>query len=361
MVKKEIEARTIMYVQQIAHLHITIDQINARLKDLADNYKDVRYAYIVHDKDMVEDTNKAVEPHIHVMVQVGKSNNWALSKWADDLFSDTAEHVQKWKGQYNTGVSYLCHLTDSAVAAGKFQYPMEDVVSNEDVPKLLKKIKKAVNNTSKGTVNNALLRLDAGIESFDSLANSLMGKDKVDFLRKAKTILEYQQSQVEDISEPLEVIYIYGESGSGKTRLAWELAGDEPTYITGSSKHPWDGYKGESVVIWDDARFKGNDPSEILRLLDPHAKTRIAPARFNDKNLNNVKTIYITTIDNPYRLWTSAFQNEPVAQFKRRLADVYHVKKTTYELENSRKNKKLPWLETTAKSNKIKSDDKQTD
>src|SRR5699024_1838348 len=98
MVKKEIEARTIMYVQQIAHLHITIDQINARLKDLADNYKDVRYAYIVHDKDMVEDTNKAVEPHIHVMVQVGKSNNWALSKWADDLFSDTAEHVQKWKG-----------------------------------------------------------------------------------------------------------------------------------------------------------------------------------------------------------------------------------------------------------------------
>jgi len=203
MVKKEIEARTIMYVQQIAHLHITIDQINARLKDLADNYKDVRYAYIVHDKDMVEDTNKAVEPHIHVMVQVGKSNNWALSKWADDLFSDTAEHVQKWKGQYNTGVSYLCHLTDSAVAAGKFQYPMEDVVSNEDVPKLLKKIKKAVNNTSKGTVNNALLRLDAGIESFDSLANSLMGKDKVDFLRKAKTILEYQQSQVEDISNRL--------------------------------------------------------------------------------------------------------------------------------------------------------------
>ena len=360
MTEKTIKARTIMYEQQIEHLKMSVDEIGEMLKDYSINRAGFRYAYIIHDKDIDKSTNERVKPHIHVMVQLGKGQAWTLRYWASQ-FDDNVQQIEKWKGHYNNGLSYLCHMTDGAVSASKFPYPPEDVVSNEDVPALLAKIKKAVENSSKGAVNAALVKLDAKVETLDALANSLLGKDKVDFLRKAKTIVEYQQGQVEDISEPLEVIYIYGASGSGKTRLAWELAGDESTYITGSAKHPWDRYKGESVVIWDDARFKGADPDDILRLIDPHAKTRIAPARFNDKNLNNVKTMYITTIDNPYRLWTSAFPNEPMAQFKRRLADVYHVKKTTYEMENSRKNKKLPWLETKAKDDEIKSDDKQTD
>lgn len=359
MAKKEIETRTIMFQQQIKYLKLTLDEIDAKLKQLHATHKGIRYAYITHDQDVDKNTNEKVEPHIHAMVQLGVGQRWTLSKWAE-FFDEPVSTIQAWRGYYNTGVAYLVHLTDNAVIEGKFPYSPEDVVSNEDIPALLSRSKKLIDNSKKSTVNLALTKLDAGMATLDELADELIGKDKVDFLRKGSVIVNYQQSKIGEV-QPMETYFIYGEPGIGKSRLAYELAGDD-FFVTGSARDPFAGYKGESVVIWDDARFKSMDASEILRMLDPHAKKRTAGARFHDANLNNVKKFYITTVDNPFRLWDNAFgKDEPYAQFKRRLSDVYHVKKSNYEMENSRKNKKLPWLETKAKSNKIKSDDKQND
>lgn len=113
-----------------------------------------------------------------------------------------------------------------------------------------------------------------------------------------------------------------------------------------SARDPFAGYRGEKKVIWDDARFSGTDVSELLRLLDPYNRQRIVGARYHDKKLNAVEEMYITAIEPPHHLWDKAFPDEDYKQFRRRLADVYHVNDDgTYEIESTRELKNLPWVQ----------------
>lgn len=331
-----------MYEQQIKRLPMSVTDIKDMLERNAEKRKGFNYAFIVHDQDITKD-GESVEPHLHVMAQLGVGQQWDLNRWAA-LFDDKAQQITNWKGQYNTGVSYLMHMTDGAVQEGKHLYSPDEVTANMDVDAFIKDSKKRIENSAQATVNEALMRLDAGTDTLDELASNLLGKLKVDFLRKAKTIVEYKES-IENDSNELQTIYIYGNPGQGKTRLANELT-NQSAYITGSTRDPYAGYRGEKFVIWDDARFKGIDVSELLKLLDPYSKRRMVGSRYHDKNLNPVEVMYITAVEPPQHLWRQAFPGEPYQQFKRRLKDVYHVKDDgTYEVESTREVKILPWLE----------------
>lgn len=360
MVAKEIKTRTIMYEQQLDYLSLSIDEIDEMLKREDSKRKNFRYGYVIHDMDTDKDGN-LVKPHLHVMVQLGVGQQWTLDKWAD-LFQDKPQQITKWKGQFETGISYLMHDTDNAVAMGKYHYQPDDVVANMDMQKFVQESQKRLANSIKATVNNALMRLDAGVNTLDELAAEMLGKEKVDFLRKAKTIVEYKQS-LEDTVKQIRVYYIYGNAGKGKTRLANEFLGTDDVFITGSARDPYAGYKGESKVLWDDARFKGGDASEILRLTDPFGRKRTVGSRFHDKSLNNCEVMYITAIVGPNELWKDAFPDEPYTQFRRRLEDVYHVKDDgTYEIESSRQIKNLPWVNTvSSQSDDIVSDSTEDD
>lgn len=64
----------------------------------------------------------------------------------------------------------------------------------------------------------------------------------------------------------LEVFWIYGKAGTGKSKMAYEW--DEyPPYIKDSSKW-WDGYNGEERVIIDDLDASKYNYRDLLRLLD---------------------------------------------------------------------------------------------
>lgn len=331
-----------MYEQQIERMPMTVADIQKILEEYAEKRKDFKYAFVIHDKDVTRE-GEPVEPHLHVMAQLGVGQQWTLERWAE-TFKDKAQQVTNWRGQYNTGVSYLMHMTDGAVQEGKHLYGPEEVTANMDVEKFIKDSKKRIDNSAQATVNEALMRLDAGTNTLDELASELLGKLKVDFLRKAKTIVEYQDS-IESESNVMKTVYIYGNSGMGKTRLANHLA-NQHAFITGSARDPFAGYRGEKKVIWDDARFLGTDVSELLRLLDPYNRQRIVGARYHDKKLNAVEEMYITAIEPPHHLWDKAFPDEDYKQFRRRLADVYHVNDDgTYEIESTRELKNLPWVQ----------------
>lgn len=339
------KTRTIMYEQQIERLPMPVEDIKAVLEEYAEKRKGFKYAFVIHDKDVTK-TGEPVEPHLHVMAQLGVGQQWTLDRWAK-TFNDKAQQVTNWRGQYNTGVSYLMHMTDGAVKDGKHLYGPEEVMANMDVETFIKDSKKRIENSAQATVNEALMRLDAGTNTLDELASELLGKLKVDFLRKAKTIVEYKES-IDHASNEMKTIYIYGNSGMGKTRLANELT-NQKAYVTGSTRDPYAGYGGEKAVIWDDARFNGIDVSELLKLIDPYNRRRVVGSRYHDKNLNPVEVMYITAIEPPQHLWSKAFPGEPYQQFKRRLADVYHVNDDgTYEIESTREVKELPWLERDA-------------
>nr|XP_012562400.1 uncharacterized protein LOC105847387 [Hydra vulgaris] len=66
-------------------------------------------------------------------------------------------------------------------------------------------------------------------------------------------------------------IYLYGNSGTGKSRLALDLAkwydpDKEPYYKTNGQW--WDLYDYSDVVIWDDYRGDCYEPQELFKLCD---------------------------------------------------------------------------------------------
>lgn len=68
------------------------------------------------------------------------------------------------------------------------------------------------------------------------------------------------------------VYWIYGETGTGKTRRARELFEEEDVYIKNNGSKWWDGYDGHECVIIDDFRDDWWPLTEMLSLLDRYEK-----------------------------------------------------------------------------------------
>jgi len=119
--------------------------------------------------------------------------------------------------------------------------------------------------------------------------------DVVDDIRSGKTIKEIAEKDTQsgvvfvkysrglmhlrgvlaaprDISVPPKIYWLYGPTGCGKTRSAFEAASSispDNVYITHSAELKWFcGYDGQPCVIFDDFRSKGVKFNFLLRLTD---------------------------------------------------------------------------------------------
>lgn len=68
------------------------------------------------------------------------------------------------------------------------------------------------------------------------------------------------------LTESPEVIYIWGPTGAGKTRIAADVAGSSSYWKDGSKW--WQDYAGEKRVLWDEFRGSHASLSTILRYCD---------------------------------------------------------------------------------------------
>ncbi|WP_419153777.1 Rep family protein [Weissella viridescens] len=340
--------RTVTYVQQVKYLKLPIEKIDQRLNALADNHKDFEFAYIKHDQDTNDDGT--VEPHYHIIMRTSKGSGFTLKRWAE-IFDDDENRIKFFKGYFNTGIAYMLHRTPGA--SEKHQYETSDITANFDVSEALDAGKKETNQAGSNKVKNALNQLDLGVKSYNDLADSLIGDEKVNFLRKAKDIITYKQTQPKEII-PLSVTYIYGVPGSGKSRLARYLAGGDDGdirkyYVSASNRDPFGKYNGQTKVILDDLRDTF-DVDELLRMLDTYNPNRVASSRYYDKDLRDVTDIYITTLSAPKVFFRRNYPKEDDKQFLRRLDETIHINDngTTYTSTNRNDEtvtKPLPWFE----------------
>lgn len=89
----------------------------------------------------------------------------------------------------------------------------------------------------------------------------------------------------------LDVNYISGKTGIGKTRTIMEKHGYENVYRVTNYSHPFDSYKSEPVILFDE--FRSSLPiTEMLNYLDGYPIA--LPCRYNDK-VACYTTVYIVS------------------------------------------------------------------
>lgn len=305
--KKARKCRNFMYEQQVSRLpnNMTVDEIYAHVEQ---DLKPKRIACIVHDKDLKDDNKTPAEAHIHMMLQF--ENARSVNQVAKEI-GDNPQQLEIWKGNVENGFSYLIHATDNS--RHKHQYSCDDVRANFDYPATIVRISKKVSKVSVTSnihkINTILDLVATGEMPIAEAKNVLSGSDyakAVDKLKKAHELYlersaEKLHKQMIENNEIVAVHWFYGESETGKSFLAERLATEMsiPYYKTTTTKDAFQFYQGEQTIILDELRPEAIPFSELLALLNPFSRGKVAvSSRYFNKALA-CKTIFITTPYNP--------------------------------------------------------------
>ena len=118
----------------------------------------------------------------------------------------------------------------------------------------------------------------------------------------------------------LEVMYIHGAPGSGKTRFVMEKYGYSNVCRVTNYDHPYDGYKGQDVILFDE--FRSSRPiAEMLDVLDGYPLN--LPCRYADKVACYTKVYIVSNI--PLEKQYPNVQASEPATFQALLRRIHHV------------------------------------
>lgn len=137
-------------------------------------------------------------------------------------------------------------------------------------------------------------------------------------LKFAEALQKYQKPKF--TYKKKKIIWLYGETGTGKTRYAIEHAGED-FWISSRNLKWWDGYTGQPVAIIDDFRGDFCTFHELLRILDGY------PFRAEVKGSSlwlDAETIYITSPYSPDQVYDTI---EDKTQLLRRITKIKHIEK----------------------------------
>ncbi len=113
--------------------------------------------------------------------------------------------------------------------------------------------------------------------------------DKIDKVRQT-----IKEEEFRNTWRNIHVTYIYGQTGAGKTRSVMEKYGYSNVYRVTDYAHPFDSYKGQSVIIFEEFRSSLRI-DDMLKYLDGYPVE--FPARYNNKVACFTEVYIITNID----------------------------------------------------------------
>lgn len=331
--------RSMMYEQQLKHLPCAPDE----LRDRVDALGAKRYAGITHDKD-ITDSGKPAEDHVHVMLEF--QNPRSLNAVAKAL-GDKPQQLAKWENGVENGFSYLCHRTTKA--RSKYQYDPAQVWANFDYPALLAKTEKQVVKASKHAPVRLLLDdLREGRLSKGEVIAQMSGADYARAKRQIEDVhalwlkeeAERWRKEMAEKGAKVETIWLFGESGTGKTNFARYLAEEKggSYFVSGSTRDVFQGYQGQHTIILDELRPDSLPYADLLRITDPNSigYEVMAPSRYSDKPIA-ADLVIITTPFEPltfYRAQVGAGdrRTDMFDQMARRLSMVVKMDMDRMEL-----------------------------
>ena len=300
--------------QQTGH----IEDLNKMIDTIKNCTAVEKYAYIIHDKD-TDDTGALKAEHIHIMVKFSYSYN--VATLAKQLGID-AQYVQKIQSKnYEDALLYLTH----ANAEGKYQYDSTLVRANFDYCTVCETyMKKKATVTNHGSEKEMVKQYCDDIVKGKIKRYNYFNKIDTDLCVRHRTRLESAFKVHDDIlktqERSLEVIFMTGDSGTGKTTLAKKIAVEQnySYFVSSASNDILDSYAGQDCLILDDLRASSLGLSDLLKLLDNNTSST-AKSRYYNKILE-CKLIIITTIIDMDTFYSNVFEadKEPLTQLKRR-------------------------------------------
>lgn len=321
-----------MYVQRLKRLPFNdIDALLRRVKTL----NAVRYALIVHDKD-VDKNGKPLEPHVHVMMQFETAQRVSALANKMNEIEQNFESMTKndRKNGVNNGFAYLTHRTTNA--SDRYQYDFSEVTANFDYPKFMEKLEKKVKNATSGP-DRVLEEFKEGKITLLEAKGELLALGPRVYSSKARALREVNAA-VQDINadqwrtkmrqsgQSIKVIWLYGAAGTGKTRFAESIGGkfDDPgaCFTTGGSNDMFQDYAGQRSIVLDELRPNVLQYADLLKILDPFNYDMRTVSRYHNLQLQ-AEQIIITSPYSPVEFFSqqgSVSVTDGFAQLQRRIS-----------------------------------------
>ena len=268
------------------------------------------YAYILHDKDVHED-GTPVAPHWHIMIRFKRPvQTESLCKW----FGIKSNMIGYILGTFGDAVAYLTHRNKPE----KYQYLDEEIKSNYDFKV---EVEKALSKKKASQRKEEIIELiRSGIVREYNYTEYITALEYDKFKRAIDNAFTYRRDTLKSLDRHMNVIYIYGGSGTGKTTYAKQLAINKglSCYISSGSNDPLDGFKGQDCLILDDIRPGDFLLSDFLKILDNNTQSTVK-SRYKNKLLECQYLIVTTSFDIPvfFDLLLDS-EGESVKQMERR-------------------------------------------
>ena len=286
-----------------------LDKMTVDIEKTCNKYKTIKqWAYILHDKD---DTR----PHYHIYLNFGSSSvdTSMVAGW----FNLADNFVNRVKGRKADMLKYLTHSNESQ--QGRHQYSIDEVHSNFDIQAEIS-LTNVIGNFDKYSYAK---QIDI-LHSIEDVSLQTKMYNKLEKLWDLEC-----KYQIQQIDRNIEVVFITGESGTGKTTFAKHLL-DELGYdycISSSNNDVFQDYQGQQAIILDDLRDSSFSLTDLLKILDNNTNSSIK-SRYNNKVFNG-KMIIITSckpLNKWYNSTESNVSSESLFQLYRRIT--LHVKVT---------------------------------
>lgn len=315
--KKSISARMCEIVSDVEHLSVdTIKRVIGEQSSID------KYLYILHDKD-VDENGKKKNPHHHVYLHFNNARCFDnVASW----FGLSVAFVSKIHGTFADAVEYATHQN----APNKHQYDKSEVTANFDFEKVIESNQER--KEKHNSINAIIDMIDSGKIKPYNIVDVVNMQDYVRYKKQIQSAFEYRLKRIErNVNRKMEVIYIWGASGTGKTTYAKMIAEGKgyEVFMSSGSNDPFYNYSGQECVILDDVRGSTFPLQDLLKILDNNTASTVK-ARY--KNISLECDILIITTTKPMRdFYKQVFEShdEEFKQFTRRCGSMCYLTKDT--------------------------------
>ena len=245
------------------------------IKNALKQFKNLEYAYILHDKDTYKD-GKIKPAHWHIVIRTKNAISLGTVCERFEIYPNFVE-MPIGKDAFGDCLEYLTHESDKEQEQGKYLYSDEAIKSNCDWRKIvMETLERRLKRRESGSVLDDIyedsdeIRRETlyfrGVRDGNITLADVEAEEPDLFFKKIRDFRYFRGIHLTEKAEMPKLrlnFYIYGGGGAGKDVMSIALAKalcpeitDERKlyFMVGDSKVPFDGYDGQPVIIWSDFR-----------------------------------------------------------------------------------------------------------